>query len=173
MRRHGRENNFKAVLETIRGLIEGAGSIGRVLPPWLQSILLGQGDPLSASYDSSVVQDYARHTVGVNSPTSFLDFGDTFVDEKHLKGSFKGEVTVTRPVGVEEIGIENKAVRLNYKVRVEEVSVDGPLSLEASPYSFQSKVPGNSIRFTPLQVEAIRSGLSPGLTLVVGPPGTG
>lgn len=27
MRRHGRENNFKAVLETIRGLMEGAGSI--------------------------------------------------------------------------------------------------------------------------------------------------
>lgn len=27
--------------------------------------------------------------------------------------------------------------------------------------------------FTPTQVEAIRSGMQPGLTLVVGPPGTG
>jgi len=31
----------------------------------------------------------------------------------------------------------------------------------------------NSILFTPTQVEAIRSGMQPGLTMVVGPPGTG
>ncbi|KAI5643112.1 AAA domain-containing protein [Phthorimaea operculella] len=31
----------------------------------------------------------------------------------------------------------------------------------------------NNILFTPTQVEAIRSGMQPGLTLVVGPPGTG
>lgn len=31
----------------------------------------------------------------------------------------------------------------------------------------------NSIRFTPTQIEAIRAGMQPGLTLVVGPPGTG
>ena len=31
----------------------------------------------------------------------------------------------------------------------------------------------NSVKFTPTQVEAIRSGTNPGLTMVVGPPGTG
>jgi intron-binding protein aquarius len=31
----------------------------------------------------------------------------------------------------------------------------------------------NQVRFTPTQVEAIRSGVNPGLTMVVGPPGTG
>jgi hypothetical protein len=31
----------------------------------------------------------------------------------------------------------------------------------------------NSVKFTPVQVEAIRSGVQPGLTMVVGPPGTG
>ena len=31
----------------------------------------------------------------------------------------------------------------------------------------------NSIRFTPVQVEAITSGTQPGLTIIVGPPGTG
>lgn len=31
----------------------------------------------------------------------------------------------------------------------------------------------NAIPFTATQVEAIRSGMQPGLTLVVGPPGTG
>jgi intron-binding protein aquarius len=33
--------------------------------------------------------------------------------------------------------------------------------------------PRNAIPFTPTQVEAIKSGMQPGLTLVVGPPGTG
>lgn len=31
----------------------------------------------------------------------------------------------------------------------------------------------NSILFTPTQIEAIKSGMHPGLTMVVGPPGTG
>jgi len=31
----------------------------------------------------------------------------------------------------------------------------------------------NLVRFTPIQVEAIKSGLNPGLTMIVGPPGTG
>ena len=36
-----------------------------------------------------------------------------------------------------------------------------------------SLLPRNTVPFTPTQVEAILSGLQPGLTLVVGPPGTG
>ncbi|MEQ2209576.1 hypothetical protein XENOCAPTIV_001144 [Xenoophorus captivus] len=31
----------------------------------------------------------------------------------------------------------------------------------------------NTIQFTPTQIEAIRAGMQPGLTMVVGPPGTG
>lgn len=31
----------------------------------------------------------------------------------------------------------------------------------------------NAIQFTPTQIEAIRAGMQPGLTMVVGPPGTG
>ena len=41
--------------------------------------------------------------------------------------------------------------------------------------TFRSKPPThrNTVPFTPTQVEAIRSGMQPGLTMVVGPPGTG
>ena len=31
----------------------------------------------------------------------------------------------------------------------------------------------NTVPFTPMQAEAIRSGTNPGLTMIVGPPGTG
>ncbi len=40
------------------------------------------------------------------------------------------------------------------------------------PYA-EDRPPLNAVRFTPTQVEAIRSGVNPGLTLIVGPPGTG
>jgi intron-binding protein aquarius len=176
VRRHGRENNFKSVLETIRGLMEGAGSIGRVIPPWLQTVILGYGDPHSASYKSDTVKTYAIKTVGVNSPTDFLDYGDTFIDEKHLRESFAGRVTVDGREELEEVKTKNNVTRRNYKVRMTEEAArkgEADAAMEANSYPFHEGVPGNHVRFTPLQIEAVRSGLSPGLTLVVGPPGTG
>jgi intron-binding protein aquarius len=168
VRRHGRENNFKSVLANIRGLMGGAGSIGRVLPKWLQALLLGTSDPTSASYHSDTIRAYAMQTVGVNKPSDFLDFGDTFLDEEHLRASFEGK-SVTVDSG--KVVVNGSNVRLNYKIRFsgdKENEVVDAMS-RASPKG----VAGNSVRFTPLQVEAVRSGLSPGLTLVVGPPGTG
>merc|ERR1712137_1531540 len=41
-----------------------------------------------------------------------------------------------------------------------------------SPYARDQKV-GNRIRFTPVQSQAILSAMKEGLTVVVGPPGTG
>ena len=164
VRRHGRENNFKAVLETIRGLLEGAGSIDRVIPPWLQTLILGHGDPTIGSYKSSTIKQYAINTVGVNKPTDFLDFSDTFLDENHLAESFRNKVVVE---GGETLDISK---RYNFKLRFED---DDTKTVEAIRLPHQEKSKGNPVRFTPIQVEAIRSGLLPGLTLVVGPPGTG
>jgi intron-binding protein aquarius len=52
----------------------------------------------------------------------------------------------------------------------------GP-AITAVPYvpitARASNVKKNEVRFTPMQVEAIKSGLNNGLTMVVGPPGTG
>lgn len=47
------------------------------------------------------------------------------------------------------------------------------LSLGIRRADCHSRPRENFIRFTPVQVEAIRSGVNPGLTMVVGPPGTG
>jgi intron-binding protein aquarius len=170
MRRHGRENNFKAVLETIRGLTEGAGAIDRVIPPWLQPLLLGYGEPDSASYKSEAVRSYATKTPGVTKPDAALDFRDTFLSDEHLRESFPGsKVTVDGKKSLEKDGD-----RKNYRVRVLDGEGGENLQVvEATSYPFPSGIAGNPVRFTPVQVEAIRSGLSPGLTVVVGPPGTG
>jgi intron-binding protein aquarius len=50
MRRKPKENNFKAVLETIRELM----NTKCVVPDWLHDIILGYGDPGAAHYSRSV-----------------------------------------------------------------------------------------------------------------------
>jgi intron-binding protein aquarius len=115
------------------------------------------------------MKQYAMNTVGVNKPSDYLDFGDTFLDQAHLQDSLKDAVIVK-----DDKLDESK--RYNFKIRfTDEKSEDGSTStkIEAAPLPHPEKALGNPVRFTPVQVEAIRSGLSPGLTLVVGPPGTG
>jgi intron-binding protein aquarius len=49
VRRDPKENNFKAILETIRDLINSA-AVGKAIPAWLHDVFLGFGDPTSANY---------------------------------------------------------------------------------------------------------------------------
>lgn len=46
VRRRPKENNFKAILESIRDLM----NINFVVPTWLHDLLLGYGSPASAAY---------------------------------------------------------------------------------------------------------------------------
>ncbi len=66
--RKPKENNFKAILETIRDLM----NTKTVVPDWLHDIFLGYGDPTVPS--------------APQIPT--LDFVDTFLDVDHLVNSF-------------------------------------------------------------------------------------
>jgi hypothetical protein len=172
VRRHGKANNFRSVLETIRSLMAGMGSINRVIPTWMQSVLLGQGDPTNASYQSETLKAYAQNTAGVANPDAFLDYGDTFLDEEHLRSSFaelSSEIIVN---GRKDFESGAAGGRCNYRIRIIE-NVEGKSKVVAESYEFTEGRCGNPVRFTPIQVKAIRSGLSPGLSLVVGPPGTG
>ncbi|PKA60044.1 Regulator of nonsense transcripts 1 like [Apostasia shenzhenica] len=54
----------------------------------------------------------------------------------------------------------------------EEIIVKTYIPPDPGPYP-QDQPKQNSVRFTPTQVGAIISGIQPGLTMVVGPPGTG
>lgn len=173
VRRHGKENNFKAVLETIRGLMRGgANSMYRSIPSWLMPVLLGYGgDPSMASYSSLKMKAFASNTAGVTSPNAALDYGDTFIDDAHLRESFVGcDVTVDgNEISGDGIG---SSERKKYRVKVVDQG-QGNAKVVATSYPFPTSFNGNPIRFTPVQVKAIRSGLSPGLTTLIGPPGTG
>lgn len=172
MRRKPKENNFKAVLETIRHLM----NTECVVPDWLHDIILGYGDPGSAHYSKMPNQ------------ISTLDFNDTFLSLEHLRSSFP-ESTIK--VNEENPELQVPPFRIKFPVpeqsdkgtkrKAEEEEVrQADKTLIVEPYVTPNRGPypynqpkRNTIQFTPTQIEAIRAGMQPGLTMVVGPPGTG
>ena len=150
VRRKPEENNFKAVLETIRDLM----NVQFVVPDWLNDVLLGFGDPASANYTN------------LSNQLKTLDYKDTFIDMSHLKSSFPHcNIELKGPPSPEP----------PFKV-----TFDDNDKLIVTPYSLPNRGPypseavkKNAVKFTQKQVQAITSGMQPGLTLIVGPPGTG
>lgn len=174
MRRKPKENNFKAVLETIRHLM----NTECVVPDWLHDIILGYGDPGSAHYSKMPNQ------------IATLDFNDTFLSLDHLRSCFPGytiKVTEENPdLQVFPFRITFPTSRNNDKGKKRKAGEqDGDVKQEdktliVEPYVTPNRGPypynqpkRNTIQFTPTQIEAIRAGMQPGLTMVVGPPGTG
>ncbi len=158
VRRKAKENNFKAVLETIRDLMN-VSAVGKAVPPWLHDVFLGYGDPSAAHYRQL--------------PTRLreLDFRDTFLDADHVHEAFPGK----------NVSFDGAARAPPYSLSFEEDGeASGSERVVVKPYTPPNPGPypqdqpqRNSVRFTPAQVEAIRDGMNPGLTMVVGPPGTG
>ncbi|KAH8383163.1 hypothetical protein KR009_007124 [Drosophila setifemur] len=175
MRRKPKENNFKAVLETIRHLM----NTECVVPPWLHDILLGYGHPAAAHYSNMPNQE------------RILEFNDTFLDYEHLQASFpiyelKCELPDEQRVPPYRLTFEDVLIRKESDAESDEEEegnedkVELTRSIVVQPYKYEARGPypsdkpkQNSIRFTSTQIEAIRAGMQPGLTLVVGPPGTG
>ncbi|GAB4832249.1 hypothetical protein Ancab_006264 [Ancistrocladus abbreviatus] len=181
MRRKPKENNFKAILESIRDLMNETC----IVPDWLHNIFLGYGNPSAAQW--------------TNMPDLLetVDFKDTFLDADHLRESFtEYQVSFINPDGTENLHPEppfrirlprtlnNSVQALPSKINVvsetdagdaavqEQLIVEAYIPPNPGPYP-QDKPKQNSVRFTPTQIGAIISGIQPGLTMVVGPPGTG
>jgi intron-binding protein aquarius len=178
VRRRGRENNFLPILESIKRL-----TLSDIpAPSWLQEVFLGYGDPTSASYQR------------LHNRLHSIDFRDTFLDWQHLIESLPGKsiepheeaqtsfgppYVVQYPAAAEP---EIAPARPSKKRRRDQVEVAQPVheSLHVSTYKSPNMGPYpadahklNGVRFTPAQIEAITSGTQPGLTVVLGPPGTG
>lgn len=180
IRRRARENNFKPVLESIKQL---ALSPETPMPSWFQDVFFGYGDPAGASYKR------------LASRLQKIDYRDTFLDWNHLVESLPGktvepdpsvnamfpppyvlETTTTVPAAPpprsgkkrrrdQPDGPEPAPAAETVQVTTYQPPNTGPYPTDAPRK--------NHIRFTPTQVEAITSGTQPGLTVVVGPPGTG
>lgn len=179
VRRRGRENNFKPVLQSIKHL-----ALSDVpAPEWLQEVFLGYSDPAAATYQR------------LPNRLKAIDYRDTFLDWQHLVESLPGKIvepdasqngSFPPPYVLETTTSEAPAApaaRPSKKRRREQPEAAQPATVEAVKVStykptntgpYPNDVPKkNTVRFTPAQIEAITSGTQPGLTVIVGPPGTG
>lgn len=77
VRRNAKANNFKAILETIRDVMNVA-AVGKAVPEWMHDIFLGYGDAGAAFFRNM------PHDMQIND----LDMRDTFVSAKHAASSF-------------------------------------------------------------------------------------
>ncbi|VDM58006.1 unnamed protein product [Angiostrongylus costaricensis] len=159
VRRDPKTNNFKAVLATMRQLL----NTECVVPDWLTDIVLGYGEPNSAHYTK------------MNNVVPSMDFNDTFLSFDHLIESFHGYQV--KAMAEREKMVPPFLLKFNDLIRDGEN--EGEKVIEVTPLVRNSRTPypclpkKNQVRFTPAQVEAIKAGMEPGLTMVVGPPGTG
>ncbi|CAL8581376.1 hypothetical protein XPA_007074 [Xanthoria parietina] len=176
VRRKGRENNFKKILETIKHLALSDIPV----PAWLQEVFLGFGDPSGAAYTK------------LPNSLNQLDFRDTFLDWQHLVDTLPNQVvepatsqepSIQPPYVLEGIiSTSSEPTRPSKKRRRDDSEVSQPVrkSIKVSTYQPPNNGPYptdapkvNQVRFTQTQIEAIMSGSQPGLTVIVGPPGTG
>lgn len=189
VRRSSKENNFKAILETIRQLM----NTKFVVPKWLTDVFLGYGDPTASTNVEAA---------------KTIDYVDSFLSAEHAQNSFPGKQVeilgadfgdsapkATEPAAKAKKTGKKSAAKQNEAMDVDgdatngtssevprdlfKASFDGDkVTIEVYQKEHQSPYPAtvvkrNPIQFTPTQIGAISSAMNKGLTLVVGPPGTG
>ncbi|KAJ3416779.1 hypothetical protein HDV05_000153 [Chytridiales sp. JEL 0842] len=153
LRRKPQENNFKTVLECIRDIMQS----DVVVPEFLHDLILGYGDPVDAHY--SKLEDDEKS----------IDFKDAFLSLEHIKTSFSQKVLID---GVDPNSKTNNYILSSNFAEQGEIRVTSYKPEKRGPYP-QNAYRANTVEFTPHQVSSILSGTLKGLTLIVGPPGTG
>ncbi|CAI5722873.1 unnamed protein product [Peronospora farinosa] len=162
VRRMPRDNSFKAVLDTIRGTLRDVNK-EELLPVWLHDLFLGYGDPTAALYKSIYKARAEKQLI--------VPMGGLLLDGKHALEAGGAEKLVNGDDEMQELSAKNAVAPFVY---VENVR-DGSNFIRAS-YRKVSAVRSSinsPVRFTKAQVTAVRTGVCEGLTLVVGPPGSG
>nr|CAG4716357.1 unnamed protein product [Naegleria fowleri] len=145
IRQKPKDNNFKAVLESIRDLMnEGTDQI----PGWIMDYILG--------YEPTIEQEAVVGEVTV-------DFSDTFIDENHLKETLSIKETPSSP-----------AESNYFKVSFLNGQANSYRSYIPHDVRIRSKT-HTQYRFNAQQVKAITSASIPekGLVYVQTPPGCG
>ncbi|KAL4102292.1 hypothetical protein PRIC1_006037 [Phytophthora ramorum] len=162
VRRKPRENNFKAVLDTIAGAWHNANKED-LLPGWLHDLFLGYGDPAAALY-KSIYKSRAEKQVVV-------PMGELLLDGKHALEAGGADKLVNAEDESQELNAKDAAAPFTYAEDLRE----GTSIIQAYVKQKSAAPPSVNppVRFTKAQVAAVRTGMCEGLTLVVGPPGTG
>ncbi|KAF1319864.1 Intron-binding protein aquarius, partial [Globisporangium splendens] len=167
VRRKARENNFKAVLDTVLDTWSNAKK-DELLPSWFHDLLLGYGHPSAATYKSICKQRQQQEVV---VPLLALVSDGEHALETCAEDGTSGLCLVDSDDVDKPLAAKDAIGPFTY---VENLK-DGSVLVKAhrrSPEETSISAPPR-IRFTKSQVAAVRSGMCEGLTVIVGPPGTG
>ncbi|CAI5735374.1 unnamed protein product [Hyaloperonospora brassicae] len=164
VRRQPRDNNFKAVLDTLSGAWRDADK-EELLPAWLHDLFLGYGDPAAALY-KSIYKARAEKQVTVS-------MGEFLQDGEHALEAGGAEKLVLADDDTQELSAKDAVAPFTYVEDVRDGSTFIRASRKKNKRSAEHPGAHTSVRFSKAQVAAVRTGLCEGMTLVVGPPGTG
>ena len=163
VRRKPKENNFRAILETIRDLMNTA-AVGKAVPSWLHDVFLGYGNPSAAHYRNMPGQHIEGGSESDPAIWEDADYTDTFLDASHLVESFPGSnVTFKLDPDGKPISLSQKNIPAAtmaqlcapFRLRIRRPSSPdaGPDEIVAMPYKQrnmgpfpQDKRPSNIIR---------------------------
>ncbi|KAJ1828656.1 hypothetical protein LPJ56_000967, partial [Coemansia sp. RSA 2599] len=157
LRRRPQESGGRAVLEALRDLMARP----QMLPDWLSATFLGYGDPAACT---------ALHALASAGGPTRVYMGDTFVSEAHVRECYAGQYA--------DVVFEGGRFAKPCVIEFPEEGAKGVLRVCSEPTVSRGPIElrrprENAVCFTPAQVRAIQSASLPGLTLIVGPPGTG
>ena len=162
MRRKSEANNSKFVLNSLIAMLTESynAKSENLVPNWFEDVLIGIGDPNTANALQN--KDSCRAS---------QKWGDTFVDYSHLRNVFENDLSYQIQNSANDI--LNKppyTLKLNKSEKIVQVSKsDTPRIATLMNKDFLA----NDIKFNGGQTEAISSAMCEGVTIVVGPPGTG
>ncbi|GJD07215.1 Intron-binding protein aquarius [Galdieria sulphuraria] len=163
MRRKPQENNFRGVLDTLKDVFLHYSSF---IPKWLLDTLLGYGE-----WESSFECFHGKQ----------INLEDTFISLSHMESCLKS-------MNIPSYSITKTGATCDDYWQWHFYSKDNDnhnnnnnnnmLHVEAVPFEKEYLGPypirkHNQVPFTVKQVEAILHGMKQGLSLIVGPPGTG
>jgi len=164
IRRNSKENNFKSVLKSIRDALMSETTTGSILPRWLTDTFLGYGDPADATF------------LGISSPLRHeIDFQDTFLSADHVKESFpKHSIDFKgKDPPFKATFCSANSLQVACGMDPEDENEECKIIISSIKNDMKQSNLTNDVRFTPMQVCAITRSLQPGMSLIVGPPGSG
>jgi len=201
VRRKPKENNFKNVLEAVRDLLRDTASVPVWLHDALLGYGDPRASAAGIERDADddefglsaagsfvalcVVVCVLCFNVVLLIDGDTLDFFDTFLDAQHVRDSFPDRKVTFHDARVDATAEQPK--KKSKKASKDDTAPPPPYRLQFEPNNGAVNVTAytptgadvhrgtkrNTIRFAPSQIEAVRRGMCRGLTLVVGPPGTG
>ncbi|KAF3274064.1 hypothetical protein TWF970_008263 [Orbilia oligospora] len=170
IRRKGIENNFKAVLSSIKCIIENPANF---VPGWFEDAFLGCGDPSDACFPRLLPLP------------NRINLGETITSLEHLQETFPKipldfDIPVLNDLGVPFVLTELRSRHSSNDSQTHSSASQYPSYSVSSgadhPPAFVSEgrsLSNMTVKYTAAQVHAILSGTNPGLSMIVGPPGTG